>query len=180
MKAKCNLHHYPKVAIHWPTATACLVLAVLFALAVPVLADQGHGGRETVSGDSVFSDCGGFAIELSGDLNGCLEIEPLRYTCDELDGFARYREWGREFFTDNDGKSTFRTRYDLEAIYSSGFCTTFDFATQLAGGCDHKVFSGRGKFQGANGLITFNDIIPEPGVSGASNFLYHGKLKYRD
>jgi len=133
-----------------------------------------------VSGDSVFSACGDFAIELSGDLNGCLDIVPTRFTCQELNGFARYREWGREVFSDDDGVSWFRTRYSLEGVYSSGFCTSFDFLTQLAGGCDHKVFSGRGKYQGANGNIIFNDIIPNPGVSGASNFLYHGDLKYKD
>jgi hypothetical protein len=97
-----------------------------------------------------------------------------------LNGFARYREWGREVFRDDDGVSGFRTAYTLEGVYSQGFCTTFDFATQLAGGCDHKVFSGSGKFLGANGIITFNDIIPVSGVSGASNFLYHGQLKYSD
>lgn len=83
-------------------------------------------------------------------------------------------------FTDDDGVRTFRTKYTLEGIYAQGFCSTFDFTTQLAGGCVHKVFNGQGKYRGANGSITFNDIIPEPGVSGASNFLYHGYLKFRD
>ena len=157
-----------------------VVATLLFLLALPALADDDRGRRALVSGDSVFSDCGEFAIYMSGDLNGCLDIFPRHFTCEELNGFARYREWGREVFRDDDGVSGFRTVYTLEGVYSQGFCNTFDFATQLAGGCDHKVFNGSGKFLGANGIITFNDIIPAAGVSGASNFLYHGELKFRD
>ncbi|HET6564563.1 MAG TPA: hypothetical protein VFG52_04045 [Xanthomonadales bacterium] len=172
-----HLLYFPDDSKRWPKWFAIFVALTMLALAFPVIADNGQGGRTLVSGDSTYSDCGGLAIELTGDLNGCLEIFPTRYTCDELEGFARYREWGTEEFTDNDGVSTFHTTYDLEGIYTPGFCESFDFSTQLAGGCNHKIFSGRGKFLGSNGSITFNDIIPEPGVSGASNFLYHGNMK---
>lgn len=160
-----------------PTATgiACLLLV---ALAMPAMA--GQGGRTLVSGTSVFSDCGDFALEMTGDLNGCLEIFPEDFTCEELEGFARYREWGEERFLDDDGVSSFRTKYTVEGVYSQGFCTTFDFLTQLAGGCTHKVFHGRGRFQGTNGVLTFNDVIPDPGVSGATSFLYHGDIKIRN
>jgi hypothetical protein len=167
------------ITFHRPLEAKGLLLVLLLVLALPAMAD-GQGGRTQVSGDSVFSDCGDFAIEMTGDLNGCLEIFPERYTCEELDGFALYREWGEEQFRDDDGESSFRTKYDLEAAFTQGFCESFDFSTQLAGGCNHKVFSGEGKFRGSNGLITLLDIIPEPGVSGASNFLYHGAVKISD
>lgn len=168
------------ITFHRPVAAKGLLLILFLLLALPAMADNGHGGRTQISGDSMFSDCGDFALEMTGDLNGCLEIFPERFTCEELNGFAVYREWGEELFRDDDGVSTFRTTYDLEGVFAQGFCDSFDFSTQLAGGCNHKVFSGEGKFHGSNGLITFNDIIPAPGVSGASNFLYHGNVKITD
>jgi len=182
MKTAIALLSFTKASIGRLNIYAVVVLALFFALSVSVSAADGQGGRTQVSGDSVFSDCGGYAIELSGDLNGCLEIVPQRYTCEELNGFAVYREWGEEFFMDDDGESTFRTKYDLEGIYASGFCASdpADYSLQLSGGCDHKIFSGTGKFRGANGNIVFYDIIPEAGVSGATNFIYHGEVKYQE
>lgn len=47
---------------------------------------------------------------------------------------------------------------------------------QLTGGCDHRVIGTSGAFKGMRGLITFFDVIPDPGESGASNFLYRGRL----
>ncbi len=180
MKYEVALLNFSEISIRRPGTCAALMLAVFLIWTAPAAADEGQGSRTRVSGDSVYSDCGTFATELSGDLNGCLDIVPQRFTCEEQNGFAVYREWGEEFFRDEDGESMFHTTYDLEGIYAEGFCTTFDFTTQLSGGCDHKVFNGNGKYRGSNGLIVFYDIIPEPGVSGASNFLYHGNVKYRD
>lgn len=166
--------------IRWPEVARCVLLLLLCAAAIPALAGDGQGGRTLVSGNAVFSDCGStFAAELDGDLNGCLEVFPHGFTCEELNGFAVYNEWGEEFFTDDDGVSTFRTTYTLEATLAQGFCESFDFSLQLTGGCEHTIFSGTGKFRGANGSITLSDIIPVPGVSGASNFLYHGYVKMR-
>jgi hypothetical protein len=168
--------------IRWPNLTLGLLVALLVAMAAPAMADNGHGGRTLVSGDSEYSDCGGpdvLAIAMTGDLNGCLGIFPSRYTCEELNGFALYSEWGTEEFSDDDGVSSFHTTYTLEGIYAPGFCETFDFATQLSGSCDHKIFTGQGRYLGSNGSITFNDIIPVVG-SGATNFLYHGYMKLRD
>jgi hypothetical protein len=180
MKTAIALLSFTEVSLRRLKASAAVVLAMFFVFSVSVYAADGQGGRTRVSGDSVFSDCGEYALEMSGDLNGCLDIIPQRYTCEEVGDIAVYREWGEEFFRDEDGVSTFETKYDLEGIYTAGFCETFDFTTQLAGGCDHKVLKGRGKFRGANGIITFYDIIPDPGVSGASNFIYHGDVKYQD
>lgn len=167
-------------AFHRPMAAKGLLLILFLLLALPAIAGTAQDGHTQISGDSVLSDCGDFALEMTGDLNGCLEIFPERFTCEELNGFAVYREWGEELFRDNDGVSSFSTKYDLEGLYAQGFCDSFDFSTQLAGGCSHKVFSGEGKFLGSNGLITFYDIIPVPGASGASNFVYHGDVKIED
>jgi hypothetical protein len=166
--------------IRWPNVALGVLVALLVAIAAPAVADNGHGGRTLVSGDSVYSPCGELAIQMTGDLNGCLEIFPTRYTCEELQGFALYSEWGNEEFSDDDGVSSFHTKYTLAGIYAQGFCSTFDWSTQLSGGCDHQIFSGQGRFKGSNGSITFSDIIPEPGVSGASNFLYRGYMKQGD
>ena len=55
-----------------------------------------------------------------------------------------------------------------------------DFSAQLTGGCLHKIVdsSGTGKFEGVDGKLRFFDVIPDPGESGASNFLYAGYLTY--
>ena len=180
MKAPSRYLQFLQAHLHLTTAASGLLIALVLVLAAPAMAENGHGGRSLVSGDSTFSDCGNFAIEMTGDFNGCLEIFPSGYSCEELNGFAVYNEWGAEAFSDNDGVSSFQTKYTLEGIYAQGFCSSFDFATQLAGGCEHKIFSGTGRFLGSNGSITFNDIIPEAGVSGATNFLYHGYVKVRD
>lgn len=180
------------------TTRALLVLvvavAVTFGVLTPASAKNGGGGtRTTISGDAVPSLCndgaGVGAIELTGDLEGCLIFFPTAAECTELNGFALYEERGKEEFIGSyqgeDG--TFRTRYTLAATYAEGSCAAIDaalageadfpFDKQLTGGCDHRIKGKTGAFKGLNGLITFHDIIPEPGVSGASNFFYEGYLR---
>lgn len=156
--------------------------------------DHDDGDRaETVqvSGNAVPSECndgrGAGAIELTGDLEGCLTFFPKDFTCEELNGFALYNERGREVFEGslNGESGKFRTKYTLEATYTQGSCAAFDaggfpFLNQLTGGCDHFVKGRNGVFDDARGLITFHDVIPEPGVSGASNFLYSGHIDLDD
>ncbi|MGI9606505.1 MAG: hypothetical protein ACR2P0_10245 [Acidimicrobiales bacterium] len=160
------------------------VLTMLLSLMTPVGAAQ---ERTTVSGDAVPSTCnngvGAGAIALTGDLEGCLIFFPGSFECTELNGFALYEERGREVFVGKyDGqRGRFRTKYTLAATYTAGSCAEFDtggfpFLNQLTGGCDHHIVGKRGVFKGMRGLLTFHDVIPEPGVSGASNFLYSGYL----
>jgi hypothetical protein len=163
------------------------LLALMLTAPVDASARRGH---VSISGDSTPSDCnegeGDGAIMMSGDLEGCLTFFVDRFECDELNGFARYREWGAESF---DGEfrgqeGTFRTTYDLEATYEAGSCADFDagefpYLNQLTGGCDHKIVAGDGVFRGVRGHITYFDVIPVPGESGASNFLYAGALTGR-
>lgn len=149
------------------------------------------GEMITVSGNSEFSDCGvaagtDFALSMSGVLEGCLAIFPKSSECDELEGFDKYTERGREVFDGTIkgvGSGKFKTRYIVEGIYASGFCDALAvedpnaFALQLAGGCDHKVFGKRGDLKDIDGLITFLDFIPDPeGQGGATNFYYFGHL----
>jgi hypothetical protein len=131
---------------------ACLLLVM--ALTGTASAGPGNNrGWTTVAGNSIPSDCAGdFALELSGDLEGCWAIFPESFTCDELNEFAWYREAGREEFdgTLNGEPGSFVTTYTFEAAFAPGFCSTFDVRAELAGGCDHYV-------RGTNGLSTFDE-----------------------
>jgi len=158
--------------------------------------DDDDGETITVSGNSTVSEsCGlpdaDFALDMKGDLEGCLSIFVKSYECDELNGFAKYTERGREVFVgtiDGVGSGRFKTRYVVEGIYAQGFCTTFDFTSQLAGGCDHKVRGTKGDLIGVHGLLKFYDVVVGvpaggmgmPGIDGASNFFYEGELEIDD
>lgn len=148
-----------------------------------------HRGWTTVSGTAIGSDCGGdWAFELSGDLEGCWAAFPEGFSCDELNGFALLKEWGREEFngTRNREPGRFVTKYTFEGVYPTGFCSTFEFTSELAGGCDHYIRGKSGAFRRAWGHIRFFDIIPgiradgngniTPGTTGGTDFFYVGKL----
>ncbi len=165
-----------------------MTLVLALAVVVPLASPAGAQGRTIVSGDAVPSECnngrGAGAIELTGDFEGCLTFFPKRFNCVEMNGFARYREAGREVFRGmyNGERGRFVTRYTLQATYTSGSCAEFEaggfpFLNQLTGGCDHRIIGKRGAFAELQGLIQFFDIIPEPGVSGASNFFYAGHVR---
>lgn len=174
----------------WTRGQRWLVLGVVAVVLVVVAGPVDAAARRTISGDSVPSDCsagvGVGSIALSGDLDGCLTFFVDDYRCDELNGFDRYREWGTEHFAGTFwGESgEFTTTYTLEATYAEGFCDAVDaggfpFELQLTGGCDHRITGTSGVFDGVSGLITFFDVIPDPGSSGASNYLYAGYLQQR-
>ncbi len=144
--------------------------------------------RVEISGNATPSDCndgeGVGAIELTGDLQGCLVFFPTSFTCAEYNGFALYEEAGRETFrgTYDGRRGKFKTQYTLAATYTSGSCAEFEaggfpYLNQLTGGCDHTIHGKLGAFKGRRGFIQFFDIIPDPGTSGASNFYYAGWLR---
>ena len=60
--------------------------------------DDDDGNKMTVSGNSTFSDCGlpasDIALEMTGDLEGCLTIHPRSSRCEKLNGFDKYTEPG--------------------------------------------------------------------------------------
>lgn len=177
----------------WGGSTVVLTgVLLLTALAGASTATAGDGNRRgwiTVSGSAVPSNCSGdFALDLSGDLDGCWVIFPESFTCEELNGFAWYEESGREEFegTLNGEPGSFVTTYTFAGAYAPGFCSSFDFRTELAGGCDHHIKGKSGSFIGIVGKINFLDIIPgilgngmiTPGPDGATDFLYVGKLNH--
>jgi hypothetical protein len=159
----------------------------LAAVAAPVDA-RPNRGPTTVSGNAFPSLCNGDvglgALELTGDIEGCLTFLDLDFECQELNGFAHYFEEGAESFVGsvNGVDGTFTTRYTLEATYKQGACEEFNaggfpFQQQLTGGCDHLIVNGTGAFRDARGLVTFYDVIPDPGESGASNFFYKADIR---
>ena len=168
--------------------TGAFLLATLAGGSTASGGNGNHRGWTAVSGTGVPSGCGGdaFALELRGDLEGCWAIFPEDFSCEELNGFALYKESGREQFdgTLRGEPGQFITTYTFEAAYAQGFCDSFDFLAELAGGCDHHVRGISGSFRGVVGDITFFDIIPgistggmiTPGPSGATDFLYVGQL----
>jgi len=154
----------------------------------------GHKKPVFVSGNSTASDCGlpgsDWAISLTGDLKGCWSAYIQDYRCKELQDYALYFEEGREVFVGKfRGKQgRFRTTYTLEAAYAKGLCQSFDFTTQVGGGCTHRVFGGSRVFADAKGLIKFIDVVtgvtgdPVTGEfdagTGGNNFLYYGRIGF--
>ena len=149
-------------------------------------------GSIRISGNSTFSDCGAegsdVALWLTGSLKGCLSVYVQSYTCKELNGFAHYKERGREAFV---GKwrgenGRFTTNYTIDAAYAQGFCQSFDFTLELSGSCTHHIQGRSGVFAETEGVFTMFDVItnvtgdPVTGAfaagSGGNNFLYSGRI----
>jgi hypothetical protein len=166
-------------------------------LAVAMLASgsaaQADGNRTTfVSGNSTYADCGlagsDLALAMTGDLEGCWSVFVEGFKCKELDGFDLYLENGREVFvgTLRGKRGRFSTDYTLDAVMAKGFCQSFDFSLEVAGGCNHKIHGKSGVFEGAKGLIKFLDVIagvtgdPVTGAfhagTGPNNFPYYGRI----
>lgn len=168
---------------------ASVMAALLLAGANPASAS---GNGVFVSGNSTFSDCGiegsDLALAMTGNLEGCWSVFVEGFSCKPLGDFDLYSERGREVFvgTLNGKQGRFTTTYTLDGAYAKGFCDSFDFSLQVAGGCSHKVHGRSGVFRNAEGLITFLDVVAgvtsdratgafAPGT-GANNFLYFGRL----
>jgi hypothetical protein len=150
--------------------------------------------RVFVSGNSTYSDCGlqgsDLALAMSGDLEGCWSVFVEGSRCKELDDFDLYLENGREVFIGKfrGKRGRFATDYTLEAAMAKGFCQSFDFSLEVAGGCRHEIHGRSGVFEGAEGLLDFLDVItnvtgdPVTGAfnagSGGNNFLYYGRINF--
>ena len=147
-----------------------------------------------VSGNSTYSDCGltgsDVALAMTGDLEGCWSVFVQGFKCKELDGFDLYLENGREVFVGKfrNKQGRFATDYTLEAVMAKGFCQSFDFTLEVAGGCDHKIHGRSGVFEGAAGRLKFLDVIagvtgdPVTGAFnagiGPNNFPYYGRINF--
>jgi hypothetical protein len=148
--------------------------SVMLASASPALAD---GKTTAISGDSLPSSCGASkkadsALELNGNLTGCLAIFIQHTNCRELNGFAFYTELGREEFEGTlDGKAVkFDTQYTANLTFPKGSCPISDFAGEITGGCIHYV-SGRN----IEGVFNLYDVMPIVG-QGPTHFFYVGTL----
>lgn len=72
--------------------------------------------------------------------------------------------------------------------HRDGFCQSFDFTLEVAGGCRHEAQGRSGVFAGAEGLLKFLDVItgvtgdPTTGAfnagTGGNNFLYYGHIDF--
>jgi hypothetical protein len=171
------------------TLAAAAISTVIMASGNTALAVD---GSRRISGNSTFSDCGvdgsDVALLLTGDLEGCLSVFVRGYSCKELNGFAHYKERGREAFTGTwrGGKGRFTTNYTIDAAYAQGFCESFDFSLELSGSCTHHITGRSGVFADTEGVFTMFDVItnvtgdPVTGAfaagSGGNNFLYSGRI----
>jgi hypothetical protein len=186
-----NTDAYRKCGRGARNLAAAAISTVLMASGNAAVA-AGDGSRR-ISGNSTFSDCGvdgsDFALLFTGDLNGCLSIFVQGYSCKELNGFAHYKERGREAYTGTwrGGKGRFTTNYTVDAAYAQGFCESFDFSLELSGSCTHHITGRSGIFADTEGVFTMFDVItnvtgdPVTGAfaagSGGNNFLYSGRIR---
>ncbi len=139
-------------------------------------------GATQISGIGFFDefdvcDSGGegadFALQLTGDLEGCLYVFVESYDCSPS---GTYRESGTELFvgTYNGVDGTFETAYKFEAKYEE--CNedgTFGGA-EIFGRCQHPITkgSGTGIFDGVTGRLDFKDDVE------TGELPYRGHLKY--
>jgi hypothetical protein len=172
--------------------SAGVLATVMLAGGSPATANESKS--TFVSGNSTYSDCGlegsDVALAMTGDLEGCWSVFVQGFKCKELDGYDLYLENGREVFIGKyRGKQgRFATDYTLDAVMAKGFCQSFDFTLEVAGGCDHKIHGRSGVFDGAEGRIKFLDVIagvtgdPVSGTfnagTGANNFPYYGRISF--
>ena len=184
-----NSDAYGKCGRGARTFAAAAISTVIMASGNAALAAD---GSRRISGNSTFSDCGvdgsDVALLLTGDLEGCLSVFVHGYSCKELNGFAHYKERGREAFTGTwrGGKGRFTTNYTIDAAYAQGFCESFDFSLELSGSCTHHITGRSGVFADTEGVFTMFDVItnvtgdPVTGAfaagSGGNNFLYSGRI----
>jgi hypothetical protein len=188
-----------KYTTFWRASKAPItaVLASIL-LAAGGIASAGGSRGETVfvSGNSIPSyTCGqegsDFALQMWGDLEGCLSVWVEGFKCDALGEYDLYRERGREVFVGSmrGEEGTFKTNYTFEAAYAKGYCETFDFSLEVGGGCTHVVRGKSGVFDRAFGVIKFIDVITNvtgdyttgsfAAGNGINNLLYYGHIRVR-
>lgn len=143
---------------------AILLVAVLTLFASSVSAK----GSIAVSGSSRFPEAGecttppagfetfvDFTMVLEGDLEGCWYTSIAH---GHLQPNGRYVEVGREVFvgTIKGTAGSFSTVYVFTALYDAD-------GNEVSGGCVHPIVRGYGGLSSASGVITFRDVIGDPG-----------------
>ncbi|NND07165.1 MAG: hypothetical protein HKN87_12370 [Saprospiraceae bacterium] len=117
-----------------------------------------------------FADQGAdFAIQLDGDLVGCLLVFVESAECSPS---GTYIEQGEEYFmgTFNGEEGTFRTSYRFEAKWED--CPAL--SGEIFGRCQHPIQreSGTGVFAGVSGRLDFKDNVETGALP------YRGHLRY--
>lgn len=114
-----------------------------------------------------------FALQLTGDLEGCLYTYVDDFGCSPS---GTYRESGREYFvgTYNGDFGTFWTTYKFEAKYEGCSEEGFFLGAEIFGRCQHPIVkeSGTGIFDGVTGRLDFKDIVE------TGELPYRGHLRY--
>jgi hypothetical protein len=165
----------------------CLVLsACSLDPAEPIVdnlpsAANGDMGATQISGIGFYAgteDCdyvqqgADFALELTGDLTGCLFVFVEDYGCSPS---GTYRETGKEYFvgTYKGEQGTFWTNYRFTSKFEGCSDDGFFLGAEIFGRCQHPLEkgSGTGIFEGMTGRIDFKDDIE------AQNFPYRGHFK---
>ena len=134
---------------------------------------SGVGFYATANECDYESQGAGYAIKMTGDLQGCLYAFIDDFECSPS---GTYREEGREFFvgTYNGQTGTFWTTYKFEAKYEGCSESGAPLGAEIFGRCQHPIVigSGTGIFNGVTGQINFKDDIE------AGNFPYRGQLRF--
>ena len=163
-----NPKYYQKLSV--------FIAATMLASTNVTFAD---GKMIAVSGDSFPSECGAakkadMAVELKGDLTGCLATFVQHMNCRELNGFAFSTELGREEFEGQLGGKPlkFDTLYTFTATWPAGSCPKPALEQEITGGCTHYI-SG----ENVVGTIRFYDVMPVVG-KGGTHFFYEGTLTH--
>lgn len=152
-----------------------LAALMMIMLAVPASANRGMtqiSGSAVPAGDDTCTDAPSgftdFALDLSGDLDGCwyVAVDDARY----IDGSGVYLETGRERFVGCMGIvcGTFDTTYRFTAKFADP-----ELTQEIHGRCQHPITDGTGTdgFAGITGRVDFKDDV-DTGI-----FYYRGHLR---
>ena len=158
------------------TALATMLAALMtILLAAPAGANQGTTqiAGSAVPGDASCTDAPDgftdFALDLSGDLDGCwyIHVDDARY----IPGSGVYHETGRERFVGcfgGDVCGTFDTTYRFTAKFADP-----ELTQEIHGRCQHPITEGTGTggFAGSTGRVDFKDDV-DTGI-----FHYRGHIR---
>lgn len=113
-----------------------------------------------------------YAIQFTGDLEGCFYVFVDEYDCSPS---GTYRETGREYFvgTLNGEAGTFWTAYRFEGKFEGCAEDGSYIGAEIFGRCQHPLVegSGDGVFEGVTGRLDMKDDME------AGNFPYRGHFK---
>lgn len=157
------------------TLAVVAFISVVLTVPSPALAGgatqiSGIGYYATTSQCPDFSGVADFALNMTGDLEGCHYIFVETAVCSPS---GTYRERGTEIFVGKvfgGAPGTFETTY----LFTAKLKSCPDLTTEIWGRCQHPIISGTGtgRFEGVTGRFDIKDDI------AAGNFPYTGHLRW--